>query len=208
MTLVCCGPDSGGRRIALTFDDGPSEWTAPILDALEAAGGHATFFVVGRYAERRPELLERMHAAGHEIGNHTYDHVDAAHERDDGVLRDQLVRAGAAIEAAVPAPPQLVRPPYGKDVCRVGRIGAGLGLATTVLWSVQAWDWDEETTADWIVERVLSEIRPGAIVLLHDGAPPYDASSRQATVEAVRVLVPELAARGFELATVSRLLRP
>ena len=131
----------------------------------------ATFFLVGRYVSARPELVRRIARAGHELGNHTYDHVDAAHERDEDVLRDQLARTSEAIEAAAGTAPRLVRPPYGKDVCRVARLGADAGLEPTVLWSVQAWDWDV-TPAEEIAGHVLRGVHPGAIVLLHDGAPP------------------------------------
>lgn len=206
MSLVCSGASDGPDLIALTFDDGPSECTAAILDTLEEHGARATFFVVGRYADERPELLRRMRAARHEVGNHTYDHVDAAHERDNEVLRDQIARTTEAIERAGGPAPRLLRPPYGKDVCRMSRLAAEAGLDPTVLWSVQAWDWDPATTSEWIVERVLAETRPGAIVLLHDGTPPYDSGSREATVVAVRKIVPELMRRGHALVTVSELL--
>ncbi len=205
LALVCHGP-TGSQRIALTFDDGPSEWADPLLDIPATHSVHATFFVVGSYVQERADLVRRMHDAGHELGNHTFDHVDAAHEREDDVLRDQIARTSEAIEAATGTGPALMRPPYGKDVCRVARLAGGRGLAPTVLWSVQAWDWDGETGATWIRERVLEDVHPGAIVLLHDGAPPYDSSSRQATVEAVAGLVPELLGRGFEPVTVSELL--
>jgi peptidoglycan/xylan/chitin deacetylase (PgdA/CDA1 family) len=147
-----------------------------------------------------------MAASGHEIGNHTFDHIDVQHERNDGVVRDQLARTSEAIERACDVAPRLVRPPYGKDPCRTARIGASLDLSPCVLWSTMVWDWDPSTEASWIVERALSELRPGTILLMHDGAPPYDDSPRDATVEAVSTLVPELVARGYDLVTVSALL--
>jgi chitooligosaccharide deacetylase len=165
----------------------------------------ATFFLVGRYVSKRPELVRRMASAGHELGNHTYDHVDAAHERDEDVLRDQLARTSEAIEAAAGAAPRLVRPPYGKDVCRVARLGAEAGLEPTVLWSVQAWDWDV-TSAEEIAGHVLRGVHPGAIVLLHDGSPPDEVRSSEPTVAALETILPALDAEGYESVTVSALL--
>ena len=176
-----------------------------MLDLLERHGMLATFFVVGRYVRARPELVRRMARAGHEVGNHTYDHVDAAHERDEDVLRDQLARTSEAIEAATGTPPRLVRPPYGKDVCRVARLGSETGLEPTVLWSVQAWDWDV-TPAEEIAGHVLRGVEPGAIVLLHDGSPPGEDRSSEPTVVALETILPALRAEGYEAVTVSALL--
>jgi peptidoglycan/xylan/chitin deacetylase (PgdA/CDA1 family) len=167
----------------------------------------ATFFVVGRYVEERPQLVRRMHEAGHELGNHTFDHIDAAHEREDRAVREQIERTTETILAAAGVAPTLMRPPYGKNACRVSRIAGELGLDPTVLWSVEAWDWDVPATdTASIRSRILEDVHPGAIVLLHDGAPPYDATDRQGTVDAVGDLVPKLIDRGFELVTVSQLL--
>ncbi len=191
--------------MALSFDDGPSRWTPAVLDLLAEHGARATFFVVGRHVEEHPDVAARAVAEGHELGNHTFDHVDCAHEQDDDVLRDQLRRANAASEAATGVAMKVIRPPYGKDVCRVARLGREQGLAPVVLWSVQAWDWDEQP-ADAISDRVLRDVGPGAIVLLHDGAPPYDDRSRDGTVEALARILPTLTTEGYEVVTVSELL--
>jgi peptidoglycan/xylan/chitin deacetylase (PgdA/CDA1 family) len=205
IALVCRRDGLDRRLVALTFDDGPSEWTPAVLDLLERHRMGATFFVVGRYVDARPELVRRMASAGHELGNHTYDHVDAAHERDEEVLRDQLARTSSSIAAATGTPARLVRPPYGKDVCRVARLGAEAGLEPTILWSVQAWDWDE-TPAEEIAGHVLRGVHPGAIVVLHDGVPPNEDRSRGPTVLALETILPALEADGYEAVTVSALL--
>jgi peptidoglycan/xylan/chitin deacetylase (PgdA/CDA1 family) len=176
-----------------------------VLDLLGEHGARATFFVVGRYVDERPELAARTALEGHELGNHTYDHVDAAHERDDDALRDQIARTSAAIERAAGVAPRVMRPPYGKDVCRVSRLARELGLAHTVLWSAQAWDWDAPPAAQ-ITERILRDRSPGGILLLHDGAPPYDDRSRDSTVTAVGEILPALARDGYGVVTVSELL--
>ena len=198
--------DLGARRlIALTFDDGPSGATPAVLDLLRDHGAHATFFVVGRYVEELPEVVQRAAAEGHELGNHTYDHVDAAHEKDDDVLRNQLARASAAIETAVGAVPRLIRPPYGKDVARVARLGRELGLAHTILWSAQGWDWDA-TPAEEIAALVLRDCAPGGIVVLHDGVPPGGGPSREPMLVALAAILDALTRDGYELLTVSELL--
>jgi peptidoglycan/xylan/chitin deacetylase (PgdA/CDA1 family) len=177
-----------------------------VLETLAAHGARATFFVNGWAVERRPELARRAAAAGHELGNHTYDHVDVQHERDDAVVRDQLARTSELVERVAGVAPRLVRPPYGKDACRTARIAGSLGLAPCVLWSTMVWDWDPETPAAWMVERALAEAAPGSILLLHDGAPPGRPPGRDETAAAVAELVPALLARGFALVTVSDLL--
>jgi peptidoglycan-N-acetylglucosamine deacetylase len=176
-----------------------------VLDVLRAHGARATFFVVGFHVDARPEVVRRAVAEGHELGNHTYDHVDAAHERDDDVLRDQLARTTAAIERAVGSAPRLIRPPYGKDVARVARLGRELGLEPAVLWSAQGWDWDT-TPAEEIVDLVLRDCEPGGIVVLHDGVPPHGGTSREPMLAALVRILEALAQDGYEVVTVSALL--
>jgi peptidoglycan/xylan/chitin deacetylase (PgdA/CDA1 family) len=144
-------------------------------------------------------------AEGHELGNHTFDHVDAAHEREDSVLLDQIRRTSAAIADAVGAPPRLMRPPYGKDVARVARLADELGLAPTVLWSAQGWDWDT-TPAEEIASLVLRDCAPGGIVVLHDGVPPHGGTSREPMLAALRRILGTLRRDGYEVVTVSELL--
>jgi peptidoglycan-N-acetylglucosamine deacetylase len=203
--IVSAREDLGRRVLALSFDDGPSEATPRVLDLLRDHGARATFFVVGRYVEERPDVVRRAVAEGHELGNHTFDHVDAAYERDDDALRDQVRRTSAAIEAVAGAPPRLIRPPYGKDVARVARLGRELGLEHTILWSAQGWDWDA-TPADEIAELVLRDCGPGGIVVLHDGVPPRGGPSREAMLAALPVILETLSRDGYELITVSALL--
>jgi peptidoglycan/xylan/chitin deacetylase (PgdA/CDA1 family) len=202
--LLCCREDLERRALALTFDDGPSRWTPTVLDLLAGHEARATFFVVGRHVEERPELVERMVHEGHEVGNHTYDHVDPAHERDDSLLRDQIRRTTAAIRSAG-GEARLMRPPYGKDACRIARLAREEGLDATALWSVEAWDW-ADPSAEEIVGHILRGAAPGAIVVLHDGAPPGEPGDRAETVAALGTILPALRHDGYELLTVSELL--
>jgi peptidoglycan-N-acetylglucosamine deacetylase len=176
-----------------------------VLDLLRAHDARATFFVVGRYVDERPDVVRRAVAEGHELGNHTFDHVDAAHERDDDVLRDQIGRTSAAVERVAGIAPRLIRPPYGKDVARVARLGRELGVTETVLWSAQGWDWDT-TPADEIAELALRDCRPGGIVVLHDGVPPGGGPSREPMLAALAEILTALKQEEYELVTVSGLI--
>lgn len=192
--------------MALTFDDGPSEWTEPLLDLLEQHGAVATFFVLGTSIAGREGTLRRIVAAGHELGNHTQSHLDLAKVADD-VLIDEI-RAGAlAIAAVVGHEPRLVRPPYRAVPRRVARLVGRMSLGPVVMSSVDPMDWNRQS-AEPIVEHVLERLQPGAIVDLHDGIPPNNngVPTRQATVDAVARLLPVLRERGYRLVTISELL--
>jgi peptidoglycan/xylan/chitin deacetylase (PgdA/CDA1 family) len=181
--------------LALTFDDGPSEWTEPVLDRLAVHGARGTFFVVGSSAAGREAILERARAEGHELGSHTFWHSHPA-ALDDDELQEEIRRGASAVGPDA----KLVRPPYGEDPERFDRLAQELGLGPTVLWSVDPRDW-EATDGAVIVERVLADVAPGAIVDLHDGRRP-----QRATVAALEILIPTLVERGFRLVTVSELL--
>ena len=191
--------------VALTFDDGPGDWTETILDLLGTHGARATLFVLGGSIEGREDVLNRAAGSGHELGNHTWSHRHPAELTDDE-LRGELVRTGRRIEEVAHVRPRLVRPPYGEDAERVARVAGSLRLGPTVLWSVDPLDW-QEPPAEVIVERTLAGVGPGAIVDLHDGfSAGRERGAEPSTVEALRVLLPTLAERGLACVTVSRLL--
>jgi peptidoglycan-N-acetylglucosamine deacetylase len=178
--------------------------TPALLDLLAEHGARATFFVLGHRIAGREEVLRRTAAEGHEIGNHLFSHRRPSQLSGDE-LGDELTRTSDRIEAVLGFRPQLVRPPYGDDAARVGRVAAELGLGPTVLWSVDPRDWEEPPAVE-IVRRTLAALEPGAIVDLHDGFTPWRAgASRQPTVDAVADLLPALAERGYRCVTVSEL---
>jgi len=190
------------RRIALTFDDGPGEATAAILDCLEQHGATATFFVLGRHVAGREDVLRRMEALGCEVANHTFDHprlstVPAAR------AEDELTRGSAAIAAATGRAPSLLRPPYGDWSPETLDVATRLGLKV-VLWSLHTSDGDGRP-ASAIADTILGEARPGSVVVLHDAS--EDDVDRAETARAVELAVPELQAQGYQLVTVSELLR-
>lgn len=203
---ICASGPAGGRRVALTFDDGPAASTDAVLDALAAEGARATFFAIGAHVSGREATLRRSAAAGHELGIHGFNHVNALLVRDPALLSRELSSCADELERAVGARPTLVRPPYGADAGRTAREAGRLGLGPVVLWSVLGFDWEPGEQTDAIVERVLAEMHPGAIVCLHDGHREDPSASQDATVAAVPALVQGLRDDGYELVTVSELL--
>jgi peptidoglycan/xylan/chitin deacetylase (PgdA/CDA1 family) len=171
--------------VTLTFDDGPHPDTTPAL--LAALGdAPATFFLQGSAAAARPDLVRAISAAGHAIGNHTWNHprlpaLDAA-ARDQEVRRTQDL-----LTDLTGSRPTLFRPPYGDTDATVAATIAGLGL-TEVLWTVDTRDW-AGVGADGITEAAAA-VEPGGIVLMHDGG-------YAATVEAVPRILAALTARGL-----------
>ena len=187
------------RRIALTFDDGPSDQTPTVLEVLAAAGARATFFLQGQAVAGREPIVRRTVAEGHELGNHLYSHPHVG-DLSDEELREEITSTTEVIHRAGEAAPRLVRPPYGEDAGRVARVAEALGLGPTVLWSVDPGDW-ADTSAEEITGRVLASARPGAIVLLHDGR-----RDRSRTIEALPEMLAGLRRQGYRLVTVSELL--
>ncbi|AZO03912.1 MULTISPECIES: chitooligosaccharide deacetylase NodB [unclassified Mesorhizobium] len=190
------------RSVYLTFDDGPNSFFTPqILNVLAQHQVTATFFVVGAYAADEPELVRRIITDGHGIANHTMTHPDLA--KCGSVEVDcQIVEANRVIGMACPqAMVRYFRAPYGIWTEEVIAASAGAALAP-VHWSIDPRDWSRPGV-DAIVDRVLADIRPGAIVLLHDGCAPDElqpgnqASLRDQTVTALSRLIPELHGRGF-----------
>jgi peptidoglycan/xylan/chitin deacetylase (PgdA/CDA1 family) len=189
--------------VALTFDDGPSESTLLLLDALGSLGVRATFFVSGASVERLPEVARSIAASGHEIGSHGYSHAPL-YLRSPAFVRDELERAQRAITAATGVAPRLYRPSFG---CRwFGLRGAQrrLGL-TTVMWTVIGRDW--KWPAGRIAERLVRGASNGAIFCLHDGRVLAPGPDIRPTIEALHIAVPRLRARGFRFETAGALLR-
>ena len=150
------------KLIALTFDDGPSEYTHRLLDALNAAGAVATFFLIGQNVSAYPEAVRRMVAEGHQIGNHSWDHPDIR-TLIDTQLAEQLERTSAMIAGTAGVWPEVFRPPYGlHDPHQDALIGYPL-----VLWDVDTRDW-EHHDADQAFRTATDQTRAGSVILMHD----------------------------------------
>jgi peptidoglycan/xylan/chitin deacetylase (PgdA/CDA1 family) len=202
--------ETGERHVALTLDDGPSSYTESILAILAEEAVLATFFIRGGAINRETrEIVKAVHAAGHDVGNHTHHHLHLE-LCDEPTLRQEIVRTHHHLEELTGDFPQFIRPPYGQDPKRVDAVASELGYRATVLWTISPTDWDDpQPPAEALVERVLEGLHPGAIVLLHDGvSPEQQGGSRFQTVAALRTLIPALRERGFEPVSLSRLLSP
>lgn len=181
--------------LALTYDDGPSAHATPrILAALEKYNSRATFFMVGKQAEKRMDVVKKMEELGCEVANHTYDHTLMTKVPPEE-LASQLARTNQVVSDACGISPVLMRP------CGGARSEAGMNIVgaismPAVLWSIDTLDWktrDAQTT----IQTVLEQAKDGDIILMHD---LYDT-----TADASEVLIPELVNRGFQLVTVSEL---
>lgn len=186
-------------QIAITFDDGPHPRLTPeILDILDRYGIKSTFFMVGVNVENYPETAKEVLLRGHEVGNHTYSHHGLWQLSEEDVERE-LVRCEEVLEELCEYRPHLFRPPQGAINERIEHCSA-VNDYKLILWSLDTRDWENKNT-EQIVERVLSSISPGDIILMHDYI-----GTHSKTPEALEILLPRLIERGFEPVTVSRLL--
>jgi peptidoglycan/xylan/chitin deacetylase (PgdA/CDA1 family) len=190
-----------GRRVALTFDDGPGDATPAVLDALDALGLRATFFVIGQQVPERTALLRRMIDAGHAVGVHAWEHPNLVEE--PGRAGQEIDRCAAIVQEASGERPRVFRPPLGAWDGGVLAAAHERGL-TTVLWDVNPHDYaGGEATAETIAADVLAGVRRGSIVLLHDGGP---APSREPLLGALPAIAEGLSERSLEAVTVHDLL--
>ncbi len=180
------------KAIALTFDDGPSGYTEELLDGLNELGVQVTFFVIGKNAEKYPEIVERAYEEGHLIGNHTYDHIRLPLNNLSSI-KESIGKTSDIIEEITGARPLFFRAPYG-DVSAIQ-----LKQLNTffVSWSASTYDWNDKD-ADYIYNRIIKKAADGEIILLHD--------TKKATVEAVLRAIPELQQQGYEFVRVDDLL--
>ncbi|SEK74386.1 polysaccharide deacetylase family protein [Streptacidiphilus jiangxiensis] len=189
------------RQVALTFDDGPDPvLTRQILAVLARHGARATFFCVGHHVAALPEEVRRITEAGHELGNHSWSHPFLP-DLTPAQLCEQIDRTAEAIARVTGREPSRFRPPYGSQTPEV--LATLAGQRTTVtLWDVDSRDW-ARPGAERIATTVLEAVRPGSVVLLHEGA-----GDRRQTVLALPAVLAGLADRGLEPVTLTELLAP
>lgn len=186
--------------VALTFDDGPWDTTTDqILAILQQEGVKATFFWVGQAAQSQPEVARRVVNAGHAIGNHTWHHryesMDAAQAASEIETAAKIFHEIAGIQTT------LFRPPGGYLNNGLADYALSQGQ-TVVMWSVSSSDTDYTSDAATYAKNVLSAVKPGAIILLHDGG-----GDRSKTVAALPAIIRGLKAQGYRMVTVSELLK-
>jgi peptidoglycan/xylan/chitin deacetylase (PgdA/CDA1 family) len=193
--------------VAITFDDGPDRsWTAPILEVLSARGTRATFFFLCANAEAAPALARRVIAEGHEVGLHGVDHTNLTTLSARAVLR--RTRDGRRrLEEIVGAPVRWFRPPYGEQRIRSYAMVRAAGL-DVVMWSTVGDDWLEQP-AERAAQLIVPAVRPGAVVLLHDGWEPPKRKVSPPTFDRARmveVLLDGLDDRGYRATSIGDLV--
>jgi len=186
--------------VALTFDDGPeAPYTAEILQLLQRYHDRATFFVLGNKVQEFPDLLKAEAAAAMEIGLHGGTHLNLRRVGAVSMVQDALSERGMLRRLVPHLAVDLFRPPYGYQSKALERLLAAQHL-TLVLWDVDTRDWTRPGVS-YIVTQVERLVRPGSIVLFHDGG-----GNRRQTVEALAILLPWFRQHHYRLVTVSSLL--
>jgi peptidoglycan/xylan/chitin deacetylase (PgdA/CDA1 family) len=198
------GPEEG-KRICLTFDDGPaSPFTEQVLAILRGYQVPATFFVCGKNVERDPDLVRRIVAEGHAVGNHTYSHPFVLFKSRQRIA-EEIDRTQEVLEKVAGHRPRIFRPPYG---------ARWFGLVPTllergmhlVLWSATGYDWKNDVPG--IVAATMKNLKPGAVILLHDGRETRWAArvDRSRTVEALPGIIAGARQRGYTFVPLQEFL--
>ncbi len=184
--------ESRDLLIALTFDDGPSEYTNELIDILDANNAKATFFLLGREIEKYGDAITHMASSGHIIGNHSYDHLEML-EQDMDTVVDQFARTDQMIAGYNNGNgASVVRFPYG-DYTKEQSAAVG---KPQIYWDIDTFDWDTEDI-NVIRQHIYDYLTGGNIILMHDIYP--------STIEACRVLIPELQSQGYKFVTINEL---
>lgn len=188
------------KLIALTFDDGPENyWTPKILDILKEKKVKATFFVIGQQAQYNSDMLRRIDAAGHIVGNHTFSHADLT-KLDAQQVEQEIEKCTEVIHKIIGKTPRLVRPPFGFHNSIVDDVVYAKDRII-VLWSLDTDDW-QGLDSKTVKARILPKMQNGYIVLQHDGMNPKLGGS----VEALPEMIDDLQAQGYTFVTISELL--
>lgn len=177
--------------IALTFDDGPGQYTEELLNCLEENNGKATFFMLGQNAEQYPDVVKRMKDMGMELANHTYDHQILTSLSNDQIA-NEINKTTSIIEKAAGASPTAMRPPGGAYNGTVQSI-SNLPI---IIWSIDTKDWKTKSE-EQTYQCVMDNAQDGSVVLMHD--------IHEWSVKAAIRMIPELTAKGFKLVTVEEL---
>jgi peptidoglycan/xylan/chitin deacetylase (PgdA/CDA1 family) len=185
-------PERAGE-LALTFDDGPNPaWTPKLLDILQSHGVRSTFFLLGGFAQKEHELVRRMVAEGHLIGNHTWSHPDLS-STSANRIREELTHTSEMLQQITGTKVKYFRPPFGARRPAVFRIARELGM-TPVLWNAMTSDWSEpsgERIAGRLTQKIDSLTQHGkaANIVLHDGGHRALEANREPSTQAAEQLI-------------------
>ena len=193
----------GSRQIALTYDDGPNDpHTLKLLDVLARHNVRATFFMIGRFVQQRPDIVRAVAQAGHVIGNHTFTHPLLIFE-SEAQTRKQLRDCHRALNDTIGEHSNLFRPPWGGRRPATLRIARALGLQT-VMWNVTGYDWNAPPAAV-IEKKVARQMRGGDVILLHDGGYRAMGADRAQTVIATENLIHHYKDEGYAFVNVEEM---
>lgn len=194
----------GARQIALTYDDGPNDpFTLKLLDVLNRYSVKATFFLIGKYVDQRPDIARELIAQGHVVGNHTYTHPNLIF-RNSRQVKEEIDRCDRSLRDAIgDARAPLFRPPFGGRRPATLRTIRAAGLLP-VMWNITGYDWNAKT-ADAIEQKIVPKVRGGDVVLLHDGGHLQFGADRSFTVQATDRLISRFHNEGYEFVTISQM---
>ena len=193
------------KQIALTYDDGPNDpHTLHLLDVLARQNVRATFFLIGRYVQERPEIARQIAASGHVVGNHTFTHPVLIFKSAAEIVQE-ISGCRAALQDAIGEHSDLFRPPFGGRRPAVLRIARELGLEP-VMWNLTGYDWNAPPAAV-IEQKVAKRIRGGDVILLHDGGHKFMGADRAQTVLVTDRLIQRYKAEGYEFVTIPQMMK-
>jgi peptidoglycan/xylan/chitin deacetylase (PgdA/CDA1 family) len=195
----------GAKQLALTYDDGPNDpHTFRLLEVLARHDAKATFFLIGRYAKQRPDIVRELVKAGHVIGNHTFTHPLLT-LKSSADVRQELTDCRSALRDAIGEHSNLFRPPFGGRRPAVLRVARELGLQP-VMWNVTGYDWNAPPAAE-IQQKCSRKISGGNVILLHDGGHKQMGADRSQTVIATDHMIARYKTEGYKFVTIDHMMK-
>jgi peptidoglycan/xylan/chitin deacetylase (PgdA/CDA1 family) len=190
--------------LALTYDDGPNvPYTLQLMQTLAELDIRATFFLIGNFVAKHPQMALSLAKAGHAIGNHTYSHPDLT-TLCSSQVRDELEKTQSAIKDATGSVPSLWRPPFGRRNRSAITVSQECGLKL-VMWKAACYDWIAKSP-EGIVDVLLPLIRGGEVIHLHDGDHRNQSADRSNCIKATRQVVQHLCGLGYQFVTVPEMM--
>lgn len=190
--------ENSNGTVVLSFDDGPGASTPDILDILNRYNIKADFFMIGQNVQSHPDYVQKVYDAGNEIGNHTFTHQDLAKMSSD-TQNDEFNKTNNAIKNVLSKAGTIwMRPPYGSYSDDTDKVLSSIGMKK-ILWNVDPRDW-AGASADEITDAVLSNVKDGAIVLMHDGV-----ANSVETAKALPKIIEGIQSKGFKIVTLSQM---